>query len=224
MDLNKKKRKSPSLTESTSSEKTDHSRILTGVLALGLRLADDIGANEDRNTTGKWIAHHLAKKLEAAKENPSLEAECFELILKLWASRRNFPNGDPLARYDRLLPSIESLLRAEQRYFPSSQGIPEQQDSTQKWLDAAVKLDNLSSFLIAQFLKTAVREMGGDDEELLQLAEAIESDPQTEFITIIRTLALEDEPEANEIKDPFVEHIEDLRALLAEIETLRQIE
>lgn len=197
---------------------------MTGVLALGWRLADDIGANEDRNTTGKWIAHHLAEKLEAAKKDPSLETECFDLILKLWASRRDFPKGDPLGRYDRLLPSLESLLRADQQYFPGFQSDLKSQDSAQKWLDAAVKLDKLSSFLIAQFLKTAVHEMGDDDEELLELAKAIESDSQTEFITILRTFSLKDEPEANEVKDPFAEHVEDLRALLAEVKTFRQVE
>ncbi len=193
-------------------------------MALGERLADDIGAYEDRNTTGKWIAHHLAEKLEAAKKDPSVEAECVDLILKLWASRRDYPQGDPLARYDHLLPSLEKLLRAEKRYIPGFQDNLAPDDTAAKWLSLAENLDKLSSFLIAQFLKTAVREMDDIDDELLELAKTIENDPQTELITFLRVLAFEEEPEPTEVKDPLAERIENLRTLLDRVESLNKIE
>jgi len=193
-------------------------------LALGERLADDIGATEKRNTTGKWIAHHLAEKLEAAKKDSSLEPECVDLILKLWASRRDFPKGDPFARYDQLLAPLERLFRAEQRYFPGFQNDTEIKDSTQKWLDAAVRLDRLSSFLIAQCLKIAVRNMDDKEEELLQLAQAIEKDPQLELIETLRDFGVDDGVEADKSKDPFMDHIEELRALLTEMDTFKQVD
>jgi hypothetical protein len=166
-------------------------------LASGYKIADEIGANEDQNTTGKWIAHYLAERLEEANTDPSQADECFELILKLWESRRNWPSGDPISQYDALLPKLHMLLQAEGRFFGSYTGDVEHTEEADKLLQIALRVDQLSSALIWDLVKDSVEKTGIFDDDWLADATETASDPQTEFLVKIKKWAEESPPDIN---------------------------
>ena len=68
------------------------------VLALGKKLVDELGLEQSVDTLGRWMAHYIAEKMEAA-ESATGEArdrkmsECSDAILKLWAHRSELPNA-----------------------------------------------------------------------------------------------------------------------------------
>ena len=149
------------------------------MLELGSLIAKDIGAEEHRNVTGQWIAHHLAEKIEAAGTDPALESECVDLILKLWRSRRDLPQGDPLGRYEKLLDRLE-------RYFSDDSGIrvpPRPEDPPENELiDIASEIDMNSRYLVKAVLKDAFRRTGMEEDELLAMATEIVPDELTRNI------------------------------------------
>jgi len=154
-------------------------------LELGVRLAKEIGADEHGNTTGKWIAHHLAEKIEAAKTDEAAERECVDLILKLWRAKEDFPRGDPLARYNRILPVIEEVMNIDQRYLGDLSLDDSTDDTLISLINSTIELDrNFSSLLILLLTYTAQR-VTESDNRLLELAEQIENTPQIQFAKFV---------------------------------------
>lgn len=170
-------------------------KTLTGVLALGQKIADEIGAVEERNTTGKWIAHHLAGKLEEAKSDPLLVDECSDLILKLWQSRQTWPSGDPLTKYEALLPYLHMLLRAEGRFFTGVVKESKPVEESTRLLQIAADIDNLSSALIRELIKEAVQKTGILDDDWLADETEVGGDPQIDFLTTVKIWAADGPPD-----------------------------
>lgn len=87
------------------------------MLGLGRHLVRELGFAEQRNTLGRWMAHHLAELLDRA-ENGASESEriearnnAAETILKIWEQREILPRRSfPLAPYRDVLTVLELLL------------------------------------------------------------------------------------------------------------------
>ncbi|WP_293682827.1 hypothetical protein [uncultured Phenylobacterium sp.] len=79
-------------------------------MSLGRRLADEIGANDDRNTLDKWLAHHLAELIQSAETNPAAADRAVDTILRIWAQRHDLPgHAYPAARFDSALRYLGRL-------------------------------------------------------------------------------------------------------------------
>lgn len=61
------------------------------VLSLGRRIACEIGAQDDRNTLGRWLAHHLAELIGAAETDIAAADRAVDTILRIWAQREDLP-------------------------------------------------------------------------------------------------------------------------------------
>lgn len=94
------------------------------VLELGRTIVRQLELSQRGNVLARWMAHHLAELINATENSEraakqDAEDRAVELILKLWASRRDLPvPADPLSEYrdvitvlDRMLPSANPWLR-----------------------------------------------------------------------------------------------------------------
>jgi hypothetical protein len=85
-------------------------------LELGRHLVRELGYEDQRDTLGRWMAHHLAEFINRA-DNGATVAErlrarksATEIILKIWEHRASLPgNGYPLAPYKDLLKVLDRL-------------------------------------------------------------------------------------------------------------------
>ena len=73
-DITKKKRKSRDSTGSSSSEKTESSKPPKDVLGLGQHLVRELGFDDQRDTLGRWMAHHVAELINDAKKGSTAAA------------------------------------------------------------------------------------------------------------------------------------------------------
>lgn len=87
------------------------------VLGLGRHLERELGFEEQRNTLGRWMAHHLAELIDRAEngatESERLEARnnATETILKIWEQRTALPGrAFPIAPYKDVLAVLQLLL------------------------------------------------------------------------------------------------------------------
>ena len=96
-------------TELSSSEETAPSKAPKDLLGLGTHLVHELGLRDSTDTMGRWLAHHLAELIYAArnKKGPHrLKArnQAAELILKIWERRASLPGkANPLAEYRDIL-------------------------------------------------------------------------------------------------------------------------
>ncbi|WP_156775521.1 hypothetical protein [Hydrogenophaga sp. RAC07] len=78
------------------------------------------------DTLGRWMAHHLAELLVAAKnadhaERPAAEDRVANLILRIWAHREANPIGiTPLARYAKAAQVLAAIHPKEGFFAPLS--------------------------------------------------------------------------------------------------------
>lgn len=128
----------------------------TAVLELGKLLAAEL---EQTDTLGRWIAHYLAERMtsleqKTGSESGIAEAEVADLILRLWALRRQMPGRRlPLAEVDEVEAAIERLApgRRPWAYFGAfaadTEPSPEETE-TSTTLKAALLVDRLAGDLV----------------------------------------------------------------------------
>lgn len=104
-----------------------------------------------------------------------------DLILKLWSSRRDFPQGDPFERYENLLATLQA-------YFSDDSGIvvpPRPGDPPENELvDIASEIDICSRRLVKIILTEAFRSTGMENDELLATVNEVVPDKLTPFTTL----------------------------------------
>lgn len=189
------------------------------MLEFGSLIAEDIRAKQENNITGKWIAHYLAEKIEAAKCDPAIESECADLILKLWSSRRQFPSGDSFGSYEKLLKGLKKLFSSEPRISIAGYSPPPlRKDSPEeKWLQVAYEIDRQSKCLIASAVKEAVKCTDAKNEELLAMAAELAPDLQTEALIELKLIVAGDEVKAektNNADDSVARAMEKLKKVM----------
>ena len=128
------------------------------VVALGKKLVDELGLDQSVDTLGRWMAHYIAEKIEAAEcatgdARDQKMAECRDAILKLWAHRSELPNGQrPFKEFERLFRALRSLDLDDPtpRYFPQASVAVEQDeesDATKRWLKKASAIPDFDGWI-----------------------------------------------------------------------------
>lgn len=166
-----------------------------GVVALGNKLVDELGLDESVDTLGRWMAHYIAEKMEAA-ESATGEArdqkmtECRDAILKLWAYRSKLPNGQrPFREFEQVFRALKSLDLDDPtpRYFAQASLAAEQDeesDATKRWLKKASGVDCAAKALIRYCLANAAQDAVDKSRDWVALAEAIARDEETDIRAI----------------------------------------
>lgn len=165
------------------------------VVALGKKLVDELGLDESVDTLGRWMAHYIAEKMEAA-ESTTGEArdqkmsECRDAILKLWAHRSKLPNGQrPFREFERVFRALKSLEldNPTPRYFAQASMAVEQDeegDATKRWLEKASATDRAAKALIRYCLANAAQDAVDKSRDWVALAEAIAKDEEVDIRAI----------------------------------------
>lgn len=83
----------------------------------------ELGFDDQRDTLGRWMAHHVAELMQQSKtastaaQRAKARRAASETILKIWQHRTSLSgNAYPLARYDEILKVLK-LLRPEDNPF-----------------------------------------------------------------------------------------------------------
>lgn len=166
-----------------------------GVLTLGKRLVDELGLEQTVDTLGRWMAHYIAEKIEAAESatgnvRDQKMSECRDAILKLWAHRSDLPNGQrPFKEFERLFRALSSLDLDDPtpRYFLQSSLAAEQDDEsdeTERWLKRASAIDYAAKALIHYCLANAAQEAVDKSRDWVALAEAVTRDKEHDIRSI----------------------------------------
>lgn len=85
-------------------------------MELGKHLVSELGLEDSNDTLGRWMAHHVAELITAAKEAKNkahravTEERAVETILKLWEHRTTLPGqAYPLAQFREILELLSKL-------------------------------------------------------------------------------------------------------------------
>ncbi len=152
------------------------------ILGVGKQLVRQLGLRDSVDTLGRWLAHALAEKLLAvegapAAEKPARQAEAIDLILKLWAHRRDFPRGTrPFEDPEGLAMALAQLDpndKAPRFFSPASpREVVGAAPEAKPWLDRALAIDAAARAAIRYCLLAADEATPGDSTKWAELAEA----------------------------------------------------
>ena len=180
------------------------------LLQLGEKIVAELGADHSVDTLGRWMAHHLAELIDEAEnadEGTRHEkmARCEDAILKLWAHRRELPNGKrPFEDFEPILDALESLNPDDdkQRYFRFARSQAKNEalsDDGEKWLQIAEAIDHSARILIGVCLARAAEDVVDGTKEWVELAEKAGEDDAVDimairFVTRENELVRDEEP------------------------------
>jgi hypothetical protein len=151
------------------------------VLELGRLLASEL---EHTDTLGRWIAHYLAERMtglqqKTESERAITETEVVDLILRLWALRRQLPVGRlPLAEVDEVEAVIARLApgrRSWAHFGAFAAGTEPSTEATEAStiLKAALLVDQLAGDLVHGLIGRAAALAEGDEAAWVTQAEQI---------------------------------------------------
>ena len=134
---------------SISSIREDTGTNIDRVLDLGRMLAAHL---ENHDTTGHWVAHHLAELVVAAEDESITTVEqrlqIVQTVLKVWARRRDLPGRSPLEEFSGVLAGLDRLGdRTSWRFLRLVEmvaGLPEPSTSGLPLVETAAELERLA--------------------------------------------------------------------------------
>lgn len=101
------------------------------ILDLGNKLVAELKLTDSTDTLSRWMAHYIAELIDAVEnadgeQKAALEKDCFDTILKLWASRNATPRGiRPLASLKGAMKLLDEITNKSEgnwhRYFDGSE-------------------------------------------------------------------------------------------------------
>jgi hypothetical protein len=173
------------------------------VLELGKHLVQQLQLDESVDTLSRWLAHTLAEKITEIgqappDQKPTLQSEVIELILKLWAHRRDFPRGmRPFEELEDLARVLRQLDPEDKgpRYFSAatSQDTEAAAPEAKAWLQRALAIDNAARATIGYCLVAADGATPGDATQWADLAEAagLDRDIEIKIVNFVSRLSEE---------------------------------
>ena len=87
---------------------------------MGKSIVRELGLGRSNDTLSRWMSHRVAELMDLAEHAPAeadkeeARRECADLILRLWARRTTWPQGQPLSR---VLPLLRRLTEEPQYDF-----------------------------------------------------------------------------------------------------------
>jgi hypothetical protein len=109
------KKRNKSTTGTSSSEQIAATRTPSEILELGKTLVVEMGLDDETDTLGRWMCHHVACLIARVSDHgpgsshESAQKEAVSTILSLWERRTALPgNAYPLARYKYLLRCLSA--------------------------------------------------------------------------------------------------------------------
>src|ERR1035437_9013176 len=101
------------ITDISSLGRTGPTRTPSEILELGKTIVNEMGLDDDTDTLGRWMCHHVAGLIDQAAYGKSdqvqltAQREAVSTILALWEKRTALPgNAYPLARFKYLLQCL----------------------------------------------------------------------------------------------------------------------
>lgn len=135
-------------TGSIASSPTVPSKRQSEVLGLGKHLVSELGLENSNDTLGRWMAHHVAELIAAAKgaknkaQRAVAEERAVKTILKLWEHRTTLPgHAYPLAQFREILDLLSKLIPAANPWYRQAQG--ERQQLSLNLFNDLTQLTNL---------------------------------------------------------------------------------
>lgn len=164
------------------------------VLELGRQLVNELAGTEQTDMLSQWMAHYLTEQISAAKAargttRETLQANCAELILKLWAHRHALPSGRrPLESYEPAIQTLAQLCSDQPRHFnlhviPDTKKLPEPAKS---FLSIALTIDRAASTIIQHCLAESISQIPKKDRRWLKFIKSVESMHAADVTLIIR--------------------------------------
>lgn len=179
-------------------------------MALGEALVAELSLEKSTDTLGRWMAHHIAELIEAARnalaeEQAQRQDRCAAAILELWERRAGLPCGRlPMPNLEPLADVLKRLDpgSAQPAYFDNvwrSVTTEDAKDTTAPavtWLKAAETLDQTARMLISVALGRAAEAEVDRAKPWVALAEQAEADrfPDIRLIRFLTVLADDTRP------------------------------
>lgn len=149
----------------------------SAVIDLGKRLVTQLKLGDDE--PAQWMAHALAERIKDAENSPpekrvAAQSSCAELVFQLWERRYCLPTQlRPLRSLEPLLRTLNSLDASNGPRFRFMQEKPADvkvDESVEKKLDLAVKLDDAARILVHYFIAAAAEEAAEEAKPWIQSA------------------------------------------------------
>lgn len=162
------------------------------VIELGKLLVKELDLENSVDTLGRWMAHYIAEKIEAAKNTdetvrPAIEAECAQAILDLWHHRWKLQERhQPLKNFSRLLELLQQIdpEAFDPYYYRLKQ--EKKKEENNFWLTAAYDIDKAARVCLKYMLsKAAQAACSEENKAIIDVAKVINPDPD---ILVIETL------------------------------------
>jgi hypothetical protein len=170
----------------------ENSGIQKEVIELGKLLVKELELEDSVDTLGRWMAHYIAEKIEAAKNaeealRPAAEAECAKAIIDLWQHRWKIQDRhQPLKDFSRLLELLRQI--DPETFDPYYYRFPPERkkEEDNAWLTVAYDIDKAARVCLKYMLNKAAEAAGSADAKaILDVAEVIGPDPD---IMVLQTL------------------------------------
>ncbi len=145
---------------------TEQSAHFEDIVALGIKLVNELKLGDSVDTLGRWMVHYVAELIQEAEcatdtDRSAKQILARDAILALWVHRYEMPAGTrPFEKIQPIFRALESLdpENKSSRYFSSS-NTPHSEDGeaeeTKKWIELAKGMDYVSRTLISHCLVCA---------------------------------------------------------------------
>jgi hypothetical protein len=171
------------------------SKQLADVIALGKKIEQELGIEDDVDTLGRWMIHYIAELVDRAEkasgdQQEATHRECAEIIIKLWTHRTSLPvKRYPLESFDQVMAAL-TMLRDERPYYfrlIEQEEKPEISNDVRHWLKIAEEVDKVACDLVELCIEKATACAAVDEIKWLNgaLALSVKADKHAEMVTVL---------------------------------------
>lgn len=183
------------------------SKQLADVIALGKKIEQELGIEDDVDTLGRWMIHYIAELIDRAENASSdrqeaIHRECAEFIIKLWTHRASLSvKPYPLESFDKVMAALLRLRDERPYYFRGidKEETPHLSDEVQHWLKIAEEVDKVACDLVDLCIEKATGCAAEDEKKWLSgaLALSVKADKHAEMVSVLirRYMGEEADPE-----------------------------
>lgn len=187
---------------------------------MGRIIVEELKLEPGVDTTGRWMAHHLAEMILCAEKANGIskavaEQDCCDLILKIWRHKSALPSR-PLESFTPILETLERLSSDNQRwYLPPSL---EAKGEAGVWLEYASKFDSLVPAVLRHCIAEAVSAASSKEKKWLGNKVVPTLNKNTNVSLIFKLVE-----SAEELHDPKKRQQAEIKALLQELTELQRL-